>query len=216
MVRAGTAIPVDAAVVSGEAFVNQAALTGEPLPVRKAAGGAVFAGTVVEEGEIDIRPTGTQEDSRLNQIARFVDESERRKSGLEARMSHLADAIVPFNFLLAGLVFFFTRSLARTASVLLVDYSCALRLSTPLSVLTAMKEGVRANILIKGGRLRRSPRPTPWSLTRPGPSPTPHRSSPTWCRTGAETGTTCSRSRPASRSTTPRWSTWPPTGSAPA
>lgn len=152
VVRAGTAIPVDAAVVSGEAFVNQAALTGEPLPVRKAAGGAVFAGTVVEEGEIDIRPTGTQEDSRLNQIARFVDESERRKSGLEARMSHLADAIVPFNFLLAGLVFFFTRSLARTASVLLVDYSCALRLSTPLSVLTAMKEGVRANILIKGGR----------------------------------------------------------------
>lgn len=152
VVRTGSAIPVDGLVRAGEANVNQAAMTGEPLPVRKAAGGAVFAGTVVEEGEIDIVPTGSVENSKVNQIARFLDESERLKSGMESRMSHLADAIVPFNFLLAGAVFLFTRSLVRTAAVLLVDYSCALRLSTPLSILTAMKEGTRENILIKGGR----------------------------------------------------------------
>lgn len=152
VVRTGTAIPVDGIVKAGEANVNQAAMTGEPLPVRKAEGGAVFAGTVVEEGEIDILPSGSVENSKLNQIARFLDESERLKSNMESRMSHLADAIVPFNFLLAGLVFLFTRNLTRTAAVLLVDYSCALRLSTPLSVLTAMKEGTRENILIKGGR----------------------------------------------------------------
>ncbi len=150
--RSGAAIPVDGTVVSGEAFVNQSTMTGEPLPVRKAKGMPVFAGTVVEEGEVDIRPTGSVENSRLNQIARFIDESERQKSGIESRMDHLADAIVPFNFLLAGLVFLFTRNLTRTASVLLVDYSCALRLSTPLCVLSAMKEGTRENILVKGGR----------------------------------------------------------------
>lgn len=150
--RSGAAIPVDGVVVSGEAFVNQATMTGEALPVRKAAGSAVFAGTVIEDGEIDIRPTGTVENSRLSQIARFIDESERQKAGIEGKMEHLADAIVPFNFLLAGIVFLLTRNLARTASVLLVDYSCALRLSTPLAVLSAMREGTRSNVLVKGGR----------------------------------------------------------------
>ena len=150
--RTGSAIPVDGVVLAGEAYVNQASMTGEAMAVRKTPGAAVFAGTVVEDGEIDIRPTASAGNSRLNQIARFIEESEKRKSSIESKMQHIADAIVPLNFLLAGAVWLLTRSLARAASVLLVDYSCALRLATPLSVLSAMREGARSHVLIKGGR----------------------------------------------------------------
>ena len=150
--RTGSAIPVDGVVLAGEAYVNQASMTGEAMAVRKTPGAAVFAGTVVEDGEIDIRPTASAGNSRLNQITRFIEESEKRKSSIESKMQHIADAIVPLNFLLAGAVWLLTRSLARAASVLLVDYSCALRLATPLSVLSAMREGARSHVLIKGGR----------------------------------------------------------------
>ncbi len=150
--RTGSAIPVDGVVLAGEAYVNQASMTGEAMAVRKTPGAAVFAGTVVEDGEIDIRPTASAGNSRLNQIARFIEESEKRKSSIESKMQHIADAIVPLNFLLAGAVWLLSRSLARAASVLLVDYSCALRLATPLSVLSAMREGARNHVLIKGGR----------------------------------------------------------------
>lgn len=152
VVRAGGAIPVDGVVESGEASVNQASMTGEPLGVLRAAGASVFAGTVVEQGELLVRPTGVGDGTRLRQIIRFIEQSESVKAGVQGKAEHLADAVVPFSFLLAGLVWMLTRNPARAASVLLVDYSCALRLATPLAILAAMKEGVEHGVLIKGGR----------------------------------------------------------------
>lgn len=152
VVRAGSTIPVDGKVVAGNASVNQATMTGEPLPVLRSEGGTVFAGTVVEDGEIDIMATGRGDATRLNQIVKFIETSEKTKAGIQGKADHLADAIVPFNFLIAGLVWLFTRNLTRTASVLLVDYSCALRLATPLSILTSMREGTRRGMVVKGGR----------------------------------------------------------------
>ena len=152
VVRMGNTIPVDGKVVAGNAEVNQATMTGEPLPVHRESGGTVFAGTVVEDGEIDIQATKMGDGTRLNQIVKFIESSEKSKAGIQGKAEHLADAIVPFNFALAGLVFFCTRSLARTAAVLMVDYSCALRLATPLAILTAMKQGTKSGVLVKGGR----------------------------------------------------------------
>lgn len=152
VVRAGSTIPVDGKVVAGTAAVNQATMTGEPLAVARSAGSVVFAGTVVEDGEIDVLPTQIGKNTRLNQIIHFIENSEQSKAGIQGKAERLADAIVPYNFALAGLVFLLTRSLTRTAAVLLVDYSCALRLATPLAILTAMKEGTREGMLIKGGR----------------------------------------------------------------
>lgn len=152
VVRTGNTIPVDGTVVAGNAAVNQATMTGEPLAVHREAGGSVFAGTVVEDGEIDIRPTKMGDGTRLNQIVQFIETSEKSKAGIQGKAERLADAVVPFNFALAGLVFLATRSLARAASVLMVDYSCALRLATPLAILTAMKQGTHTGVLVKGGR----------------------------------------------------------------
>lgn len=152
VVRAGSVIPVDGVVLAGDAAVNQATMTGEPLPVHRTAGGSVFAGTVVEDGEIDIRPTALGDKSRLSQIVQFIETSESAKAGIQGRAEKMADAIVPYNFLLAGLVFLFTRDLTRTASVLMVDYSCALRLATPLAILTAMRAGTNCGVVVKGGR----------------------------------------------------------------
>ncbi len=152
VVRSGSIIPVDGIVLAGDASVNQATMTGEPLPVHRAAGGSVFAGTVVEDGEIDIRPTAVGGSARLSQIVDFIETSEKAKAGIQGKAEHLADAIVPYNFLLAGLVWLFTRSLTRTASVLLVDYSCALKLATPLAILNAMRVGTQKGVLVKGGR----------------------------------------------------------------
>ena len=152
IVRTGSAIPVDGVVAEGEASVNQASMTGEPLGVLRSPGSSVYAGTVVEEGEIAIRPTGVGDGTRLRQIVRFIEDSEALKAGVQGKAERLADAVVPFSFLLAGLVWLVTRNPARAASVLLVDYSCALKLSTPLAVLAAMKEGVGRGVLVKGGR----------------------------------------------------------------
>lgn len=152
VVRTGAKIPVDGKVVAGNAEVNQATMTGEPLPVHREAGGTVFAGTVVEDGEIDIVLTKKGGETRLNEIVRFIETSEKSKAGIQGKAEHLADAVVPFNFALAGLVYLFTRNLTRMASVLMVDYSCALKLATPLAILTAMKTGTKNGVLIKGGR----------------------------------------------------------------
>lgn len=152
VVRAGSAIPVDGVVFEGEASVNQASMTGEPLGVLRSAGAAVFAGTVVEEGELVVRVTGVGDGTRLRQIVRFIEESESLKAGVQGKAERLADAVVPFSFLLAGAVWLFTRNPARAAAVLLVDYSCALRLATPLAILAAMREGVGHGVLVKGGR----------------------------------------------------------------
>lgn len=153
VVHAGNAIPVDGIVIGGEGSVNQASMTGEPLPVHRYPGASVFAGTVLEDGELIIGPTHIGEGTRLNQIIRFIESSESAKAGIQSKAEHLADRIVPFNFLLAALVYFFTRDFTRMASVLMVDFSCALRLATPLAILTAMRTGTQDGVLIKGGRV---------------------------------------------------------------
>ncbi len=152
VVHAGNSIPVDGVVVEGEGSVNQASMTGEPLPAHRYPGACVFAGTVLEDGELVIRPTHIGEGTRLNQIIRFIESSESAKAAIQSKAEHLADRIVPFNFLLATLVYFFTRDFTRMASVLMVDFSCALRLATPLAILTAMRTGTQDGALIKGGR----------------------------------------------------------------
>ncbi|WP_446424581.1 heavy metal translocating P-type ATPase [Mailhella sp.] len=150
-VRDGSVIPVDGVVVEGTASVNEASLTGEALGVMRTAGASVYAGTVVEAGEIYIRPTSIGRDTRMQQIVRFVENSEQLKAGIQGRYEKLADRAVPFTFALAGLVFLLTRNITRAASVLLVDYSCALRLATPLAILSAMNEGVQHKVMVKGG-----------------------------------------------------------------
>ena len=152
VVRAGSAIPVDGRVMEGEASVNQASMTGEALGVLRAPGSFVFAGTVVEEGWIAVEPTGVGRQTRFHQIVRFIDESEARKAGIQGNMERLADAVVPFSFLLAGLVLLVTRNPMRATGVLMVDYSCALKLATPLAILAAIREGAGRGVLVKGGR----------------------------------------------------------------
>jgi len=152
VVRAGGLIAVDGLVVEGEALVNQVSMTGEPLPVRRRGGGAVFAGTTVEEGEIVIRATKVGKGTRVQSIVHYIEESEASKAGIQGRAERLADSIVPFSFLLSALVFLITRDPIKAGNVLLVDYSCAIRLSTPLAVLSAMREGNEHGVLIKGGR----------------------------------------------------------------
>ena len=152
IVRAGSAIPVDGVVARGTASVNESSMTGEPMGVMRAAGASVYAGTVVEDGEVYVRPTSIGRDTRMQQIVRFIENTEQMKAGIQGRFEKLADRAVPFTFGLAGLVWLFTRNLTRAASVLLVDYSCALRLATPLAILAAMNEGVKHKVLVKGGR----------------------------------------------------------------
>ncbi len=151
IVRAGSAIVVDGVVEDGEAIVNQASMTGEPEGVLRRKGGAVFAGTVIEEGSLVIRPTHIGTDTRLQKIVNFIEDSQALKASIEGKALRMADMAVPFTFALAGLVYFITRDPARAASVLLVDYSCALRLATPLAILAAMREGASNGVLVKGG-----------------------------------------------------------------
>ncbi len=152
VVRSGNAIPVDGVVAEGTASVNESSMTGEPLGVMRMEGASVYAGTVVESGEIFIRPTCIGKDTRMQQIVRFIENTEQQKACIQGRFEHLADSAVPFTFALSAFVFLATRNLNRAASVLLVDYSCALRLATPLSLLSAMNEGVRCKVMVKGGR----------------------------------------------------------------
>ena len=152
VVRAGYALPVDGTVVEGQGMVNQASMTGESLPTHRKPGSTVFAGTVLEEGELCIAATRVGSDTRINAILRTIEESENVKARIQGRYERMADAIVPYNFLLSGLVFALTGNLARAGAVLLVDYSCAIRLATPLAIFTAMREAVDRGVLIKGGK----------------------------------------------------------------
>lgn len=152
IVRAGSAVPVDGVVEEGVASVNESSMTGEPMGVMRGRGASVYAGTVVEDGEIFVRSTSFGKDTRMQQIVRFIENSEQMKAGIQGRFESLADRAVPFTFGLAALVWLVTRNLTRAASVLLVDYSCALRLATPLAILSAMNEGVRHKVMVKGGR----------------------------------------------------------------
>lgn len=152
VVRDGVAIPVDGVVDSGHALVNQASMTGESIPVGRERGGSVFAGSIVQAGSIAIRVMEVGEGTRLHQVIDFIRQSEGKKSALEARYSRLADRVAPFSFALAALVLLFTRDLTRAASVLLVDYSCAIKLATPLAVLSAMRAAAKHGIAVKGGK----------------------------------------------------------------
>ncbi len=151
VVRTGAVIMVDGLVVEGEAVVNQSSMTGEPQGVVRVPGNSVFAGTVVEEGAIIVRPTSLASETRLQKIIDFIEDSQSLKADIESRAMRMADAAVPFTFLLSGLVYLITRDPLRASSVLLVDYSCALRLATPLAILATMREGASRGVLIKGG-----------------------------------------------------------------
>ncbi|HJA78324.1 heavy metal translocating P-type ATPase [uncultured Desulfovibrio sp.] len=152
VVRDGGCIPVDGVVEEGEAVVNQASMTGEPLGVPRGVGASVYSGTVVEQGRLVIRAVHVGDGTRLQQVVHFIEESEALKAGIQGKYERMADMAVPFTFGLAALVWLVTRNPLRAASVLLVDYSCALRLATPLAVLAAMREGARHGVVIKGGR----------------------------------------------------------------
>ena len=152
VVRAGSVIPVDGVVADGDAMVNQSSMTGESEPVRRTPGLSVYAGTVVEEGELAVRVTAFDSGTRIHKIAEMIDESEALKAEVQSRAEKMADAIVPYSFLLAGGIYLWTRDAARATSALLVDYSCALKLSTPLAILSAMREGAYRGALVKGGR----------------------------------------------------------------
>lgn len=150
--RTGMPVCVDGVVVRGAAMVNQAALTGEPLAVERMAGDDVFAGTAVEEGEIVIRVGAEPASTKLRSIVNLVEASEQLKNEIQTRREHLADRFVPWNFLLAGLVAATTKSLAKTSAALMVDYSCALRLTSSISVLAAMSQSAHEGMAVKGAK----------------------------------------------------------------
>ena len=152
VVRAGGIIPVDGLVLEGEVTVNQASLTGESIPVPKRPGGAVYAGTVVEEGECVLEVKQASGQSRYDQIVHMIEQSEQMKSEAESRAANLADKLVPYPFAGSLLSFVLTRNVTRALSVLMVDFSCALKLAMPLAVLSAMREAGRAHITVKGGK----------------------------------------------------------------
>lgn len=152
VVRMGTVIPFDGEVYDGEAMVNQASLTGESEPVRKSAHDYVYAGTVVEEGEITLVVQETGGSGRYDKIAAMIENSEKLKSGLESRAEHLADKLVPYTFAGTILTYLITRNTTKALSVLMVDFSCALKLAMPVSVLSAIREAGTRHITVKGGR----------------------------------------------------------------
>lgn len=152
VIRTGTLIPLDAKVISGEASVNQASITGESLPIVKKAGSYVYAGTVVEEGECIIQVDKLSGNSKYDRIMKMIEETEKLKSVSEDHASKLADHLVPYTFATTALTYLFTRNVTKALAVLMVDFSCALKLSIPISVLSAMREGNQYNLSIKGGK----------------------------------------------------------------
>ena len=152
VVHMGNVIPFDGIVTEGEAMVNQAALTGESVPVRRSGEDSVYAGTVVEEGEITLLVQKTGGSSRFEKIVTMIEESEKLKSALEGKAEHLADRLVPYTFVGTGLVYLLTRNITKALSVLMVDFSCAMKLAMPISVLSAIREASRYHLTVKGGK----------------------------------------------------------------
>ena len=152
VVRSGNMIPLDGTVLEGEAMVNQAALTGESMPVRKAEGSTLYAGTVVEEGQITLTVEQQAGSGRYDQIVRMIENSEKLKSASETRAAALADKLVPYSLLGTAVTYALTRNATRAISILMVDFSCALKLSMPLAVLSAMRECGSYHITVKGGK----------------------------------------------------------------
>ena len=152
VVRMGNVIPFDGVVSRGEAMVNQASMTGEAVPVKKTAESYVYAGTVVEEGELIICVKAVSKATRFEKIVTMIEESEKLKSNLESHAEHLADQLVPYTLAGTGLVWLFTRNVTKALSILMVDFSCALKLAMPISVLSAIREAGAHNITVKGGK----------------------------------------------------------------
>ena len=150
--RSDAQILVDGIVERGDGMVNQASITGESLPVEKKEGAPVFAGTIVEEGEIYVTVKSTGNDTKVNNIIKMIDNSQNLKAVAQKRSEEFAQKIVPFNFLLSAITWFTTKNLTKTVSTLMVDYSCALKLSAPISVLSAMQEAAKNGVSIKGGK----------------------------------------------------------------
>lgn len=152
VVHMGNLIPFDGEVSNGEGMVNQASLTGESVPVRRTLGSVVYAGTVLEEGELTILVKQTGGSSRYEKITAMIEESEKLKSGLESKAEHLADRLVPYSFGGTALTYLLTRNATKALSILMVDFSCALKLAMPISVLSAIREANQHKITVKGGK----------------------------------------------------------------
>lgn len=152
VVHMGNVIPLDGTVIEGEAMINQAALTGESVPVRRSSEDSVYAGTVLEEGEITLRVEKTGGSSRFEKIVTMIEASEKLKSSLEGKAEHLADQLVPYTFAGTGLVYLLTRNVTKALSVLMVDFSCAMKLAMPISVLSAIREASKYHLTVKGGK----------------------------------------------------------------
>ena len=151
-VQTGKVIPIDGTVVSGDANVNESSMTGEPLPAHKQEGNSVFAGTVVEEGSLVIKVRELASNTKISKIIDLINDSENLKAGVQSHAERLADRIVPFSFLGFFAVLSFTRNITKAVSLLMVDYSCAIKLSTPIAVISAIKEAADNKITIKGGK----------------------------------------------------------------
>ena len=152
IVRTGNMIPLDGKLSFGEAMVNQASMTGESIPVRKKVGSSAYAGTVVEEGECRIRVEKLAGSGRYDRIVKMIEESEKLKSATEDKASHLADKLVPYSLGGAALTYLLTRNVTKALAFLMVDFSCALKLSMPVAVLSAMREAGKHKISVKGGK----------------------------------------------------------------
>ncbi|SEF88693.1 ATPase, P-type (transporting), HAD superfamily, subfamily IC/heavy metal translocating P-type ATPase [Eubacterium ruminantium] len=152
IVRTGNMIPLDGLVADGVAEINQASITGESLPVHKEPGGYVYAGTVLEEGEIRITVKKNVGSGQYDRIARMIEESEKLKSAAEENAFRMADKLVPYTFGATALTYLLTRNATRATSILMVDFCCALKLSIPIAVLSAMREASQHHISVKGGK----------------------------------------------------------------
>lgn len=152
VVHMGNVIPFDGEVLDGDAMVNQASMTGESVPVQRTVGNTVFAGTVVEEGEITIRVKEVEGNNRFDQIVTMIEESEKLKSELEGKAEHYADKLVPWTLGATGLTYLLTRNVTKAMSILMVDFCCALKLAMPISVLSAIREASLYNVTVKGGK----------------------------------------------------------------
>lgn len=151
-VQQGSMIPIDGTVRCGEAGVNESAMTGEALPSHKMAGSSVYAGTVVDDGTLDIEVTQLPDNSRISKVVELIENSESLKSGLQTKAESFADSLVPFSLITCAATYLFTGNITKALSVLMVDYSCAIKLSTPICIISAMREATDYNIMVKGGR----------------------------------------------------------------
>ena len=151
-IRKGSMIPVDGTIISGDALINEATMTGEPLSVHKTEKATVFAGTVLEDGEIDVEVLSLHNDTRISKIIEMIDTGEKEKANIHGKAERLADDIVPVSFGLFFATLLLTRNFAKALSVLMVDFSCAIKLATPISIISALRESVNNEVLVKGGK----------------------------------------------------------------